>query len=163
MRCAREPHRSDRGANSMRTPRIRKTGDRQGRDERREGRNRLRRRECRRRRASHFRGLVSYLGSQHWVRSCPSSGTQFRNSGILKIPPDTGVPKRKDRSRPRPPPGNRKVVAPRLTADVAPQRNYCPKERSENGARKFATDISDFATLVRKSYYGAPSPIDYSG
>ena len=56
-----------------------------------------------------------------------------------------------------------KVVTPSLTAKVAPQCNCYPVSWSREQRQKFATDISDFATLVRKSYYGAPSPIDYSG
>ena len=56
----------------------------------------------------------------------------------------------------------KKVVAPNLTAKVASSATN-PMRWSTGQRRKFATDISDFATLVRKSYYGPPSLIDYSG
>ena len=54
-----------------------------------------------------------------------------------------------------------KVVAPSLTAKL-PLSAANPVRWSRGQREKFATGISDFATLVRKSYNGAPSPIDYS-
>jgi hypothetical protein len=50
------------------------------------------------------------------------------------------------------------VAAELLPAQL---RNTGAVDKDE--AARFATGISDFATLVRKSYYGVPSPIDYSG
>jgi len=56
----------------------------------------------------------------------------------------------------------KKVVAPNLTAKVASSATN-PMRWPREQRQKFATGISDFATLVRKSYYGPPGPIDYSG
>jgi hypothetical protein len=85
LRCAQGQHRSARAANSMKPRQIQRRDDQSKRGGRRGETGLLRRREPQGQRPSHFRGLVSYLAQDIGRARIPRRGTQFRNSGILKI------------------------------------------------------------------------------